>query len=119
MSRRGRSGSVAQKIQSPRTSQDDTLENSQHSNFSQNSENSKRAKAKNYSADESAAIIRCTDKFCSIINLNSNRDKDKQQKQSAWKIIKHDFDVYCKSQGFYVSEQFLLIEMKKKFVLLI
>lgn len=104
MSTRGRRSSVAKKIKPPRNSQEDSNQPFENSQNSQDSVNNKRVKSKNYSADESAAIIKCTEKLHSIININSNRDKDKQEKQLAWKGIKNDFDQYCKSQGFYVSE---------------
>lgn len=82
--------------QTPRNSQDesnDTFESSQNSQDSQNS----KSKVKNYSAEESAA------KYHTVISKNSNRDKDKQEKQQAWEKIKSEFDQYCKSQGIYVS----------------
>lgn len=68
----------------------------------QNSQSGK-LKAKNYSAEESAALIRCSAKYHTIISKNTNRDKDKQEKQQAWEKIKSEFDQYCKSQGIYVS----------------
>lgn len=72
---------------------------------SQNSQKSK-SKGKNYSREEQAALIRCTEKFHGIISKNSSQDKDVAQKQLAWKRIKTSFDEYCKSQGIYVSSNF-------------
>lgn len=96
MSAKGRRKSVAQKIQSPRNSKNDELLES-----SQDSQN--KSRSKNYSAEESAALIRCSEKFHAIISKNSSRDKDKNEKQQAWEKIKSEFDQYCKSEGIYVS----------------
>lgn len=71
--------------------------------LSQNSEKGKSNRTKNYSAEECSALITCCDKFHVIINLNSSRDKDKNEKALAWKQIKRDFDMYCKSNGIFVS----------------
>lgn len=74
---------------------------------SQNSQKSKtRPRAKNYTAEESRAIVKCCEKYKLIINKNSSSQSDTQQKERAWEIIKKDFDAYCKSQGFYVSRKF-------------
>lgn len=96
---------IAKKIETPRNShvnaaEDDldTLENSQ------NSQNSK-LRSKNYSADESAALITCCERYHSIISKNSNRDKDKLEKKHAWEKIKKDFDKYCHCQGIHVSKK--------------
>lgn len=97
MSARKRSKSTAKETQSLRNSQDDSndvLENSQNS----------KTRSKNYSADESAALIKCCDKYHAIISKNSNRDKDKKEKQLAWHKIKSDFDQYCQFQGIIVSK---------------
>lgn len=97
MSRRKRAKPIAKDIQSSQNSQDDStepLENSQNS----------KSRSKNYSADESAALIKCCDVFHAIINKNSNHDKDKKQKEAAWQQIKSNFIEYCKSQGIYVSK---------------
>lgn len=95
--------SAANKIQSPRISRDETSQSSQNSKF----------RAKNYSADECQALIKCCDKFHPIITKNSSRDKDKQEKQQAWETIKSDYDHYCKSQGIYVSIECHLFNFKK------
>lgn len=98
MSSKTRRASLAQKIQSTRNSQDssEALENSQNSL-------SGKPKSKNYSAEESKALIKCAEKFHTIISLNSSRDKDKKDKEKAWEKIKVDFHLYCKSQGIFVS----------------
>lgn len=85
--------SVAKKVALPRISHDETSQSSQNS----------KTRAKNYSAEECQALIKCCDKFHTIITKNSNSDKDKQEKQQVWDKIKNDFDEYCKSQGIYVS----------------
>lgn len=85
--------SVAKKVTSTRISQDETSQSSQKS----------KTRAKNYSAEECQALIKCCDKFHTIITKNSNSDKDKNEKQQAWDKIKNDFDIYCKSHGIYVS----------------
>lgn len=69
---------------------------------SQNTEKSKN-RTKNYTLEESRAIIRCCLKYHEIIDKNSKTDKDKSAKVSTWKQIKRDFDVYCKSNGIFVS----------------
>lgn len=92
-----RRNTTALQIRSPPNSQDesnDTIIGSQ---------DSQKLRAKNYSAEESAALIRCSEKYHAIISKNSNRDKDKKEKNQAWEKIKKDFDTYCKSQGIYVS----------------
>lgn len=66
-------------------------------------------KQKNFHRSE-----KCTEKYRAIIDINSNRDKDKQQKQLAWESVKNDFDQYCKSQGLYVSKKFMSFKMNKK-----
>lgn len=98
MSTRKRKPSIASRIQSPRNSQDDSteLENSQGT----------KSRAKNYSAEESAALIRICDKYHVIINKNSSSDKDKQQKQKAWQSVKTEFDIYCRAEAIYVSLNF-------------
>lgn len=68
------------------------------------SQNTQKTRAKNYSVEESEALVKCCDKYFTIIKLNSNSDKQKQQKRAAWDAIKREFDTYLKSQGFYVSE---------------
>lgn len=84
--------------EAPRISQDDSL-----NDVIENSQNSK-SRSKNYSADESATLIKCCDKYHAIISKNSSRDKDKKEKQLAWEKIKSDFDQYCQSQGIIVSK---------------
>lgn len=97
MSKRNRSKSTVNETRSTRISQDDStdaLENSQNS----------KTRSKNYSADESAALVKCCDKYHVIISKNSSRDKDKREKQQTWLKIKSDFDEYCQSQGIIVSK---------------
>lgn len=76
----------------------------------------KPKRAKNYSAEESAALIRVCDKFHVIISLNSHTDQDRKEKEKAWNTIKRDFVEYCSSQGIEVSENLCLIpfQFKKK-----
>lgn len=69
---------------------------------SQDAEKTKN-RTKNYTVEESRAIIRCCLKHHEIIDKNSKTDKDKSAKVSTWKQIKRDFDVYCKSNGIFVS----------------
>lgn len=38
---------------------------------------------KNYSSDECAALIKCSERFHGIINKNSNNEKDKKDKERA------------------------------------
>lgn len=90
---------TANKIQTPRNSQDDSNDTFTGSQDSQ----SGRSKAKNYTLDECLALGRCTAKYHEIISKNSSLDKDKNAKQKAWERLKSDFDQYCKSQGIYVS----------------
>lgn len=90
--------SATKKIQTPRNSQDDTSQCSQKS----------KSRAKNYSAEECEALIKCCEKFHSVITLNSSRDTDKTEKKAAWKLIKRDFNEYCKSQGIYVSKKLIV-----------
>lgn len=96
-----RRNSIAKKIYTPRNSQEDSNDTFASSQNSQDSQSGK-LRAKNYSAEESAALIRCSEKYYAIISKNSNRDKDKKEKQQAWQKIKNEFDQYCKSQGIYV-----------------
>lgn len=77
----------------------------------QNSQKSKtRPRAKNYTGEESRAIVKCCEKYKLIINKNSSSQSDIHQKERAWEAIKNDFDRYCKSQGFYVSRKFFFIK---------
>lgn len=87
---------ITKKIESPRHSQD-----------SQFSQNSQKPRSKNYSDAECQGLVRCCDKFHTIISMNSNRDKDKEEKKKAWKKIQNDFSQYCKSQGIHVSENII------------
>lgn len=61
-------------------------------------------RSKNFTEAECKVLLSASDKFYSIINRNSNRDKDRKAKVSAWIQIKRSFDTYCKSTGIYVSE---------------
>lgn len=94
-----RRNSTAQKIQTPRNSQDDTNDTFASSQNSQG----QKLRARNYTAEESEALIRCSEKYHAIISKNTGRDKDKKEKIQAWNKIKSDFDQYCQSQGIYVS----------------
>lgn len=71
--------------------------------LSQNSAKGKSNRTKNYSADECSVLIKCCDKFHALINKNSSCDKDKNEKKLAWGKIRHDFDLYCKSNNIFVS----------------
>lgn len=92
---------VARKVQKPQNIQDDSTEGIANS---QSSEKNK-LRSKNYSADESAALIKCCEKYHSIISKNSNRDKERHEKNQAWEKIKTDFDEYCRCQGIRVSKK--------------
>lgn len=85
--------STAQQVQSQQDESNDTLASSQNSQDSQIG----KLRAKNYSAEESAALIRCSEKY------HANISKDKTEKKVSWEKIKSEFDQYCKSQGIYVS----------------
>lgn len=91
--------SIANKIQTPRNSQDESNDTFASSQGSQ----SGKLRSKNYTVEESLALGRCTEKYHEIINKNTSSDKDKQAKIQAWQNIKKEFDQYCKSQGIYVS----------------
>lgn len=65
-------------------------------------ENTKN-RAKNYSKIESDSLLKICDEFHLVINRNSNRDVDKQEKVKAWQKIKKRLDEFCQSEGIYVS----------------
>lgn len=109
MSSKQRRISIAQRIGSRLISRDDS-----NDTFA-SSQNSQNSRSKNYSAEESAALIRCAEKFYDIITKNSSRDKDKQIKQRAWESIKKSFDQYCKSQGIYVSKNSFFMSFRFEF----
>lgn len=82
--------SVAQKIALPRISHDETSQSSQNS----------KTRAKNYSAEECQALIKCCDKFHTIINDNlspkirtvtkinkKNRRRGKKSKMISMNIV--------------------------------
>lgn len=94
--------STAQSLRFEKILQDESRDTFVSSQGSQDSQSGK-LRAKNYSAEESGALIRCTEKYHAIISKNSNRDKDKIEKNQAWEKIRNEFNQYCKSQGFYVS----------------
>lgn len=83
------------KIQSPRVSLEELSQDFQGG----------KSRAKNFSAEECLAVIKVCDRYYTIISKNSNRDKDRQEKQKAWDKIKAEYDLYCKSQGIYVSRK--------------
>lgn len=66
----------------------------------------RRVRSKNYSATECEILLKICDKYHSIINKNSSRDKDKIEKTKTWaKITKeHNFD--CRAEGI-VSSKYL------------
>ena len=97
--------SIASEIQ--QTSQDE-LNDLSESSPAGNSKTGK-TRAKNYSADESAALVKVCDKFHAIISTNTHTDKDKQEKQEAWRKIKSDFDQYCQTQGIPVSGSYKIV----------
>lgn len=85
---------------SPQTVQIDD-ENSQSS---VRSTVAQRVRAKKYTKEECDALMMTCAEFHVIINRNSNSDADRKSKAKAWETVKHKFDLYCKSEGIYVSE---------------
>lgn len=63
-----------------------------------------KTRSKNFTENENKVLISACDKFHEIINKNSSSDADKLAKNKAWANIKNGFDVYCKSQGIFVSK---------------
>lgn len=76
---------------------------SPRSQNSQLSQKSQRKRSKNYSKDESEALMRICQGYHAIISKNSNRDADIKAKAEAWRSIKTDYDDHFKSQGIQVS----------------
>lgn len=71
---------------------------------SQDSQDSKKSRAKNYSAFESETLLKTCDEFHEILSKNSNRDFDVKKKAEAWRSIKRNYDRLCLAEGFGVSE---------------
>lgn len=81
----------------------DSSGSSPHSQNNQSSQTSDRKRSKNYSKDETNALMKICQGYHGIISKNSNSKADKTAKANAWKSIKANFDKYFISQGIQVS----------------
>lgn len=66
-------------------------------------EKTPRNRAKKYTSHECDMLLNVCNKYHAILNINSNRDTDRQKKEATWKKVKKEFDLRCKSDGIYVS----------------
>lgn len=90
------------RIDSTKSVQFQQSQDSQNLQLSQISAKS-RCRTKNYTEQECEILLRCCNNFHNIINRNSNRDADQQNKKKAWVQIQKQFKELCGANGIIVS----------------
>lgn len=69
-----------------------------------------RVRSKNYSWVECDILMKICDKYISIINKNSSRDKDKIEKSKTWAKITKEYNLDCRAEGIVSSKYLSLVK---------
>lgn len=75
----------------------------------------RQPRSKNYSLAECEILLQICDKYTSILNVNTSRDKVTNIKSKTWAKITKEYNTLCRSEGF-VSIAYFSLEMKSSHI---
>lgn len=69
----------------------------------------RQPRSKNYSLAECEVLLQICDKYKSILNVNTSRDKVTNVQTKTWAKITKEYNTLCRAEGFVSSTYFSLV----------